>query len=131
VNGEADLPAVRALQSALMLSPRTDHRARGLPEPDASVPGEISFFEQMRVWMQAFPPARRDLDYQARFEPLGLFRNDSPYADPDPALASALAEGLAQGRQALEQALTDSPSPNCGCTNPARPCSTEGTNFPR
>ena len=28
VNGEADLPAVRALQSALMLSPRTDPRAR-------------------------------------------------------------------------------------------------------
>ena len=111
VNGEADLPAVRALQSALTLSPRTDHPARGLPEPDASVPAEIFFFEQMRVWMQAFPPARRDLDYQARFEPLGLFLKDSPYADPDPALAAALAEGLAQGRQALEQALTNSPAP--------------------
>jgi hypothetical protein len=111
VNGEADLPAVRALQSALTLSPVTDHPGRGLPEPDASVPGEISFFDQLRVWMQAFPPARRDLDYQARFEPLGLFRTDSPYADPDPALASALREGLAQGRQMLEQALTNSPAP--------------------
>jgi hypothetical protein len=70
------------------------------------VPEEISFFEQMRVWMQAFPPARRDLDYQSRFEPLGLFQKESPYADPDPALASALAEGLAHRRQP-DQALLD------------------------
>ena len=112
VNGEADLPAVRALQSALMLSAHVDHpAARGLPEPDASVPGEISFFEQLRVGMQAFPPAPRDRDYQERFEPLGLFQKDSPYADPDPALAAALGEGLAQGRQMLEQALTNSPAP--------------------
>src|SRR5215469_8574884 len=94
VNGEADLPAVRALQSALTLRPATDHPGRGLPEPDASVPEDVSFYEQMRVWMQAFPPSRRDLDYQARFAPLGLFRQDSPYADPDPALLSALREGL-------------------------------------
>jgi hypothetical protein len=108
VNGEADLPAVRALQSALVLSPVAGHPVRGLPEPDTSVPGQISFFEQLRVWMQAFPPAPRDRDYQARFEPLGLFRQDSPYTDPDPALASALGEGLARGRQMLEQALTSS-----------------------
>jgi len=111
VNGEADLPAVRALQSALTLRPATDHPGRGLPEPDASVPGDITFYEQMRAWMQVFPPARRDLDYQARFEPLGLFRQDSPYADPDPALLSALREGLAHGKEMLEQALTHSPSP--------------------
>lgn len=41
-----------------------------------------------------------------------MFRKDSPCADPDPALASALGEGLAQGRQVLEQALTDSPKQN-------------------
>jgi len=111
VNGEADLPAVRALQSALTLRPATDHPGRGLPEPDASVPEDVSFYEQMRVWMQAFPPSRRDLDYQARFEPLGLFRQDSPYADPDPALLSALREGLAHGKKMLEQALTHSPGP--------------------
>jgi hypothetical protein len=111
VNGEADLPAVRALQSGLALSPVTGHPARGLPEPDASVPEDLSFFEQMRVWMQAFPPAPRDLDYQARFEPLGLFRPDSPYADPDPALASVLREGLAYGKEVLERALTHTPSP--------------------
>src|SRR5207245_5329174 len=79
--------------------------------PAASVPEDISFFEQLRVWMRAFPPAPRDLDYQARFEPLGLFRQDSPYADPDPLLLPALREGLAHGRQVLEQALTGSPSP--------------------
>ena len=111
VTGEADLPAVSALQSALALTPASGHPGRGLPEPDASVPADIAFFEQLRVWMQAFPPAPRDLEYQARFEPLGLFGQESPYADPDPALLSALREGMARGRQALEQALTNSPSP--------------------
>ena len=111
VSGEADLPAVRALQSGLVLSPVTDHPRRGLPEPDASVPRDLSFLEQMRVWMHAFPPAQRDLDYQARFEPLGLFRQRSPYADPDPVLASALRAGLASGRELLERALTRTPSP--------------------
>jgi hypothetical protein len=75
------------------------------------VPEDIAFFEQMRVWMQAFPSAHRDRDYQARFEPLGLFRQDSPYAHPDPALLSVLREGLAHGKETLEQALTASPSP--------------------
>lgn len=111
VSGEADLPTVRTLQSGLVLSPVTDHPGRGVPEPDASVPQDLSFFEQMRVWMRAFPPARRDLDYQARFEPLGLFRQDPPYAAPDPALGSALREGLARGQELLERALTDTPSP--------------------
>ena len=111
VNGTADLPAVAALQRALTLSPATDRPGHGLPEPDPSVPADISFFEQLRVWMQAFPPAQRDLGYQARFEPLGLLRRDSPYADPDPALLSALREGLAQGQAALEQSLTNAPRP--------------------
>lgn len=61
--------------------------------------------------MQAFPPAGRDLAYQARFEPLGLFATQSPYVDPDADLAAAPKAGLAQGQEKMEQALTHSSSP--------------------
>jgi hypothetical protein len=111
VKGRDDLPAVKALQNALTLSPTTDRVTRGLPERNVAVAEDISFFEQLRVWLQAFPPAQRDLDYQARFEPLGLFEHDSPYVDPDPTLVSALREGLAQGKAEIDEALRNSPSP--------------------
>jgi hypothetical protein len=111
VNGEDDLATVQALQVALTLSPTREGFSRGLPEPDASVADELRFFEQLRVWMRAFPPAARDLDYQQRFEPLGLLDEDSPYVDPHPELATALRAGLEEGRAELEQALRNSPVP--------------------
>jgi hypothetical protein len=49
VSGEADLPAVRALQSGLVLSPVTDHPRRGLPEPDASVPQDSAHPADVRT----------------------------------------------------------------------------------
>ena len=111
VNGGDDLPAVTALQDALTLSPTTDRPTRGLPPPHPAVADDISFFEQLRVWMQAFPPAQRDRDYQARFEPLGLFESDCPYVDPDPTLVAALRQGVALGKAEIEEALKNSPSP--------------------
>ena len=68
------MPAVAALQAELTLTPLGAGAARGLPAPNPSVAEDIAFFEQLRVWMQAFPPAERDLDYQRRFEPLGSVR---------------------------------------------------------
>ncbi len=109
VNGEADLPDVAALQADLRLTPTG--AARGLPEPDPRVPAELLFFEQLRVYVQAFPPAQRDRAYQERFAALGLLASESPYADADPRLLAALREGLAAGRQALESALTSEASP--------------------
>ena len=106
VAGEDDLPAVRALQHSLALTP--DGAAAGLPEPDPAVGEELRFFEQLRVWMRAYPPAERDRAYQQRFEPLGLLAADSPYVDPDPELAAALRDGQAAGREQLEAALTQS-----------------------
>ena len=111
VNGVDDLPAVANLQAGLTLTPMTDRTARGLPEPNAGVADDLSFFERMRVWMQAFPPAPRDLDTQARFGALGLLEPDSPYVDPDPTLASALRAGFAQGHEVMEQSLKNTPSP--------------------
>ena len=110
VDGDADMPAVAELQSAMTLTPTS--AARPLPEPDPSVPGDLQFFEQMRVWMQAFPPAPRDRDYQQRFEPLGLFAADSPYTEGDSALAADLRAGLAAGRERMEQALRQSAGPS-------------------
>ena len=111
VNGEDDLPAVGSLQGRLTLSPTADGSIRGLPTPNPSVPEEIAFFEQMRVWMQAFPPAPRDLAYQERFRDLGLFEVESPFVDPDRDLLQALRDGLVQGRERMEHTLRSNPSP--------------------
>ena len=110
VAGEADMPAVRELQAGLSLEDAGQPGA-GLPGPDPGVADELRFFEQLRVWMQAFPPANRDLAFQQQFSPLGLLDHDSPYLDPDPGLATALREGLALGKKNLEEALTHGASP--------------------
>ena len=57
VHGEADMPAVRELQAGLSLEAAGQPGA-GLPGPDPAVAEELRFFEQLRVWMQAFPPGR-------------------------------------------------------------------------
>ena len=68
-DGPADLEAVRALQRGLALEPfGAPAPATGLPVP-AAVPDELAFFEQLRTWMQAFPPSAPDQDYQQRFAP--------------------------------------------------------------
>ncbi|MFD0348052.1 DUF1254 domain-containing protein [Kitasatospora aburaviensis] len=76
--GPDDLPRVQALQEALTLSPlEPGGLVAGLPAPDPDVPERLAFFERLRVWMAAFPPAGPDVEYQRRFAPLGLL-------DPDP-----------------------------------------------
>jgi hypothetical protein len=57
--GEPDLPAVHALQDATILE-AADATAQpaGIPSPDASVPADLVFWEKLRLWSQAFPPAR-------------------------------------------------------------------------
>ena len=109
VDGEADMPAVRELQDALKLTPRS--AGRGLPEPDPAVADDLLFFEQLRVWMQAFPPAPRDRNYQQRFEPLGLLAAESPFTDGDGELATGLRAGIAAGRERMEQALRHGAGP--------------------
>ncbi|UYM07703.1 DUF1254 domain-containing protein [Solicola gregarius] len=111
VDGDDDLPAVQALQAELTLTPLGDGPTRGLPEPAASVPDDLAFFERLRVRMQAFPPAERDIKYHQRFEPLGLLAPESPYVDPDPTLRAALQAGLERGQAGMEQALKHNRSP--------------------
>jgi hypothetical protein len=109
VGGDADMPAVRELQSRLALTP-TKPGTR-IPAADRAVREELRFFEQLRAWMRAFPPPERDRVYQQRFEPLGLLASESPYRDPDVGLAKALRDGLAAGTERLETALTQATSP--------------------
>jgi hypothetical protein len=109
VSGESDLPALRALQQGLTLTPTAP--GHGLPEPDERVPEDLRFFEQLRVWMRAFPPAERDRRYQQRFEPLGVLAPESPYVDADAQLAASLRAGLATGRARLEEGLRHGGSP--------------------
>ena len=109
VAGEQDLPAVRALQDGLRLAPTA--AGAGLPEPDPRAAEALRFFEKLRVWSQAFPPAERDRIYQQRFEPLGLGLEETPYAVPEPEVAAALADGLRVGKEQLEAALKGGSSP--------------------
>ncbi len=105
-DGAADLEAVQALQSELALEPfGTPAQTEGVPAP-AAVPAELAFFEQLRTWMQAFPPSEPDRNYQQRFARLGLLDPASPYADCPLDLAQALAAGAAAGKQKMETALT-------------------------
>jgi hypothetical protein len=109
VDGESDMFNVRELQNGLRLT--ATGAGRGLPEPDPDVPEDLRFFEQLRVWMHAFPPAERDLAYQRRFEPLGLFATESPFKETGSELVARLREGLTAGRQALESVVAQSDSP--------------------
>ncbi len=81
--GPADLAVVHALQSGLALDVLNDHPPRpgGLPAPAAARP-ELAFFEQLRTWMRAFPPARPEQAYQQRFAPLGLLDPAPPLCRP-------------------------------------------------
>jgi len=104
-DGPADLPAVRKLQRGLSLEPyQGTGAAMGVPAPSA-VPAELMFFEQLRTWMRAFPPAEADRAYQQRFAPLGLLDPVSPYADCPPALAKAMGDGTDAAKQKMETAL--------------------------
>jgi hypothetical protein len=92
-DGPADLDDVKALQGKLTLESCGAPAPRaGVPDP-AKVRDELAFFEQLRTWMQAFPPSDEDLDYQQRFAPLGLLDLNSPYRDCPPELARALTAG--------------------------------------
>src|SRR5436305_1012547 len=70
----------------------------GLPEPRPGVAEELGFFRSRSLGMQAVPPPAPGLAYQQRFEPPGLLAAESPYLDPDPALAAALRDGIATAR---------------------------------
>jgi hypothetical protein len=105
--GESDLPAVHALQDAITLQPaNATAQPAGIPGPDSSVAADLVFWEKLRLWSQAFPPAPRDLPLQDSFAPTGITQSGpSPYATPGARLAEALRQGLAAGQATLKDVL--------------------------
>ena len=102
--GGDDLAKVWALQDDTWLTPlsrypqKPDNSARtfgdwNLAPYDERVKNDLKFWEQLRAWMQLFPPSAIDQTYQQKFEPLGLLAAESPYVDPDPALTETLKAG--------------------------------------
>jgi hypothetical protein len=102
-DGRADLPAVHRLQDAMRLTPLDpDAVAVGVPEPDGTLPPELLFLDQVRLWSQEFPPAPRDLELQAQLAPTGITDPTSPYASLDAEQAAQLVAGVQQGKALLE-----------------------------
>ncbi|HEY2550842.1 MAG TPA: DUF1254 domain-containing protein [Streptosporangiaceae bacterium] len=104
--GPDDLAVISELQAATVLTPDGQQtEAAGIPAPVA-VPAELAFYEQLRAWMQAFPPSDADRAYQQRFAPLGLLDETTPYPECAPELVTALTDGAAAGKQKLESSIT-------------------------
>ncbi|NDV09719.1 DUF1254 domain-containing protein [Rhodococcus sp. IEGM 248] len=112
-SGDDDLPAVHALQDATTLQvldpTATPH---GIPSPDPAAADDLLFYDKLRLWSQAFPPAARDRALQESFAPLGIGTPGpaTPFSSEGP-LADALRTGLLRGREMLERALTKGSSP--------------------
>ena len=68
------------------------------------LPEAVAFYEKLRLYARAYPPAERDLPLQATFDPIGLNAADSPYREAE--LADTVAAGFAQGQQNLRTVLT-------------------------
>lgn len=100
VDGEADLPAVHALQDRFTLEPLGSASAEGIPTPAAGVAPDVAFWEQLRTYLQAFPPPPEDAEFLELAERAGLL-DPEPFA-PDAELAAALAEGIEKGKGLVE-----------------------------
>ena len=102
VDGEADLPAVHALQDQFTLTPTSGTTAgRGAPAYDTTVADDLVFWERFRVYLQAFPPPEADREFVALAAEAGL-TGDTSLANADPSLAKTLVEGAAQGKAKVE-----------------------------
>jgi hypothetical protein len=106
VNGDADLPAVHALQDRFSLAPADPSKGPDgpvpLPTPDPRVDGNLAWWEQFRVLLAAFPPPAADAPFVAAAEQFGLGDAESPFIDPDPALVEVLVAGQQQGQAMVE-----------------------------
>jgi hypothetical protein len=110
VDGEADLPAVQALQDQFTMTPlpadvgdAAQGQVAGVPKPDPRVRDDLRWWEQFRVALAAFPPPAGDAPFVALAERLGLTAAESPYVDPDPKLAELLVAGHQAGQAKIEE----------------------------
>jgi hypothetical protein len=105
VEGVDDLPAVHALQDAFTLAPLDANAGapKGLPTTTPGVGDDLSWWEEFRVALAAFPPPSGDAPYlEAAAATLVTEGAASPYTNPDAALAEVLTEGRKQGETIIE-----------------------------
>lgn len=104
VHGEPDAPAVHTLQDQFTLKQLDPNAApKGIPKPDARVSGDLVWWEKLRVYLAAFPPPDEDAPFLAILDKLGVTAKESPYINPDPALAQTLVAGAKAAQAQLEQ----------------------------
>lgn len=127
VDGEADLPAVHALQVQFTLTPLGEAQGEAAPAPVAGVPqvdgrvgDDLRWWEEFRVALAAFPPPAADAPFLAVCEQLGLTAAESPYVDPDPALAQVLVAGQQAAQDKLEELIQTATRPVNGWQNTLR-----------
>ncbi|MCI2956626.1 DUF1254 domain-containing protein [Agromyces atrinae] len=104
-DGTDDIPAVRAMQEQLTLTPvlRSLVPPRGVVEP-AAVDADLAFWEKARAFSLAYPPAERDVEYAARFAELGLTDAESPFVEASADLRERLVAGAAGGEALIAAA---------------------------
>lgn len=118
VNGEADLPAAHALQGQFTLTALSVYQGvakaapvAGVPQGDGRVGPDLRWWEEFRVALAAFPPPAADAPFLAICQEFGLTAAQSPYADPDPALASILVAGGKAAEEKLEELIKSAAKP--------------------
>jgi hypothetical protein len=104
INGEADAPEVHRLQDQFTLTPLsgTPTAVPGVPAPEAGVGDDLMFWEQLRVYLDAFPPPQADAEFLTGMENLGILEKGSPYVNPDPELAALLTAGEKTAKEQIE-----------------------------
>jgi hypothetical protein len=111
VDGEEDLPRVRALQPQFTLTALEGNGPlTGIPQPHADLPEHLRFWELLRLWSLAFPPAQPDVDYLHRYSEYGLTDVRNPYGVVARDLEEHLANAFAAGRNEVEELSKPDPS---------------------
>ena len=120
-DGGADLERAVALQQGFILTPLEGNGVpRGIPHPSPDVPDALKFWEMLRLWSLAFPPAAEDQAVLASLSDYGLTDLGEPYLNVSRELEERLAAGFAAGRAHVEEiaASGDAPTVNGWRANP-------------
>ena len=112
--GPDDVAAVRAVQDSLVLRPASGSvggaMLAGIPPVSQDLSEELLFWEQARLWSQAFPAAPQDDGWADRYSPLGTAKPSSPYTEPGE-FTQAMSVGYRAGVEKLEYLTHHGSSP--------------------
>lgn len=111
--GPDDIPAVTALQDAIVLEPLAPDppAPAGILTATTTVADELVFWEQARAWSLAFPAPAQDTPYAERYAPLGVTDEQSPYNNAAPELRDGLTTGALPGEEKIEDVIHHGRSP--------------------